>query len=74
MSLFPVFSYSVQKLSILLRHEYTDKAEADDGQPLNIDTKELADAAWFNRGELPNHPPALSIVGEMIEKFERGEL
>ncbi len=49
-------------------------AEADDGQPLNIDTKELADAAWFRRGELPNHPPALSIAGEMIEKFERGEL
>lgn len=49
-------------------------AEADDRQPLNIDTKELADAAWFNRGELPNHPPALSIAGEMIEKFKRGEL
>ncbi|HRZ42943.1 MAG TPA: NAD(+) diphosphatase [Bacteroidales bacterium] len=49
-------------------------AEADDRQTLQIDHKELADAAWFQKDALPHHPPALSIAGEMIEKFERGKL
>ena len=49
-------------------------AEADDQQPITIDNKEIVEAAWFTRGNLPNHPPTLSIAGEMIEKFENGEL
>jgi NAD+ diphosphatase len=49
-------------------------AEADDAQLITVDTKELAEASWFTRGNIPNHPPKLSIAGEMIEKFEMGEI
>lgn len=49
-------------------------AEADDNQKITIDTNEIAEAAWFKRGELPEHPPKLSIAGEIIEKFEKGIL
>ncbi len=49
-------------------------AEADDNQPIVIDGHEIADAAWFTRENLPDYPPAVSIAGEMIGKFERGEL
>jgi NAD+ diphosphatase len=49
-------------------------AEADDTQPIALDTRELADAAWFTRGSLPNYPPSLGISGEMIAKFDKGEL
>ncbi len=48
--------------------------EANENQPICIDGKELTDAAWFSRENLPNHPSNVSIAGEMIEKFERGEL
>ena len=49
-------------------------AEADETQPILVDGKEIAEAAWFTRGKLPNHPPTLSIAGEMIEMFEKGEI
>jgi len=49
-------------------------AEADENQPICIDEKEIIAAAWFTRENLPNHPLNISIAGEMIEKFERGEL
>lgn len=49
-------------------------AEADDHQPIVVDEAEIAEAAWFRRGELPDHPTAVSIAGEMIDKFERGIL
>jgi NAD+ diphosphatase len=49
-------------------------AEADDTQPIRIDEKEISAAAWFTRGNLPNHPATISIAGEIIEKFEKGEL
>ncbi len=49
-------------------------AEADEQQPIRIDGKEITDAAWFSRGNLPDHASTISIAGEMIEKFERGEL
>lgn len=49
-------------------------AEADDRQPVSIDNKEIAEASWFIRGSLPKHPLNISIAGEMIEKFESGEL
>jgi NAD+ diphosphatase len=48
-------------------------AEADDKQPIQVDEKEIAGAAWFERGSLPPHSPAsISIAGEMIERFESG--
>jgi NAD+ diphosphatase len=49
-------------------------AEADDTQPVCIDNKEITEATWFTRGNLPNHPPKISIAGEMIDRFETGEL
>lgn len=49
-------------------------AEADDSQPVFIDDKEIAEAAWFTRGNLPQYSSNISIAGEMIEKFESGEL
>lgn len=49
-------------------------AEADENQSITVDNKEIAEAIWFSRENLPNHPPRLSIAGEMIEKFENGEL
>lgn len=49
-------------------------AEAVDSQTIVIDDKEISEAAWFKRGNLPEHPGNLSIAGEMIEKFENGEL
>jgi NAD+ diphosphatase len=49
-------------------------AEADDTQPIMIDHNEIASAGWFTRGNLPEHPTAVSMGGELIEKFEKGEL
>lgn len=50
-------------------------AEADDAQPIVVDGIEIAEAAWFERGSMPNHPPAeVGISGLLIEKFEKGEL
>jgi NAD+ diphosphatase len=49
-------------------------AEADNSQPICIDHIEISEAAWFKRGNLPEHPSNLSIAGEMIEQFEKGEL
>jgi NAD+ diphosphatase len=44
-------------------------AEADENQPIIIDDKEIAEAAWFTKGNLPKHSSNISIAGEMIEKF-----
>jgi NAD+ diphosphatase len=49
-------------------------AEADELQPIRIDGKEILHAAWFKRGSLPTRPTNISIAGEMIDKFEKGEL
>ncbi len=49
-------------------------AEADDSQTIQIDNKEITDAQWYTRDKLPNHPGNISIAGEMIELFEKGEI
>ncbi len=49
-------------------------AEANDNQSIQIDNKEIAEAAWFSRSELPEHPSNISIAGEMIEMFKQGKL
>ena len=49
-------------------------ADGDETQDINIDKNEIADAAWFNKTNLPNYPTERSIAGEIIEKFIRGEL
>lgn len=48
-------------------------AEAEEQQPIVVDGREIVEARWFKRGELPIHSLNLSIAGEMIEEFERGE-
>jgi NAD+ diphosphatase len=49
-------------------------AEASDAQSIVVDNIEINDAKWFTRGNLPNRPTNISIAGEMIDKFERGDL
>ncbi len=49
-------------------------ADGDETQTINIDKNEIADAAWFNKTNLPNYPTERSIAGEIIEKFIQGEL
>lgn len=49
-------------------------AEADDAQPICPDNIEITEAAWFTRGNLPSHPPGISIAGEMIDRFEKNEI
>lgn len=47
-------------------------AHADDRQPIIMDKKEILDAAWFTRDQLPTHPSAgISIAGEIIDKFKK---
>lgn len=48
-------------------------AEADDQQPIVIDTNELHDAQWFGRDNMPETPSNISIAGEMIGLFKKGE-
>ena len=48
-------------------------AEADDQQPIIVDPKELYDAQWFIRDNLPETPANISIAGEMIELFRSGK-
>jgi NAD+ diphosphatase len=47
-------------------------AEADDTQPIHIDENEIIEAAWFTRGNLPEHATNFSIAGELIELFNNG--
>lgn len=47
-------------------------AEADDTQPIRVDEKEIKEAGWFERGNLPPHASGVSISGDLIEAFERG--
>jgi NAD+ diphosphatase len=49
-------------------------ADADSSQKIQIDNKEITQAAWFTRGNLPNHPTNISIAGEMIDRFEQDEI
>jgi NAD+ diphosphatase len=49
-------------------------ADGDDSQPIEIDNVEIVEAAWYSRDNLPMRPPNRSIAGEIIDKFEEGEL
>ena len=49
-------------------------AEAEEGQIVQVDNKEITEANWYTMDTLPNHPPNRSISGEIIEKFINGEL
>jgi NAD+ diphosphatase len=47
-------------------------AEADDSQQIIIDEKEIKEAGWFTRGNLPTHASDVSISGDLIAAFEKG--
>ncbi|MCU4164951.1 NAD(+) diphosphatase [Carboxylicivirga caseinilyticus] len=49
-------------------------ADADGNQTIQVDNHEIEHADWFGRDNLPNHPIARSIAGEIIDKFVNGEL
>ncbi len=49
-------------------------AEADENQSIKIDEREISEAAWFTKDNLPEYPKEISIAGEMIEKFKLGNL
>jgi len=46
-------------------------AEADDTQQIVVDEKEIKEAAWFARGNLPPHASDVSISGDLILAFEK---
>ena len=47
-------------------------AEADDTQQIIIDEKEIKEASWFARDNLPAHASSISISGDLIAAFEKG--
>ncbi|PKP03515.1 MAG: NAD(+) diphosphatase [Bacteroidetes bacterium HGW-Bacteroidetes-6] len=47
-------------------------AEADDTREIVIDKKEIKEAGWFERGNLPPHASGVSISGDLIAAFEKG--
>jgi NAD+ diphosphatase len=47
-------------------------AEGDDTQPIIVDEKEIKEAGWFERGNLPTHASDVSISGDLIAAFEKG--
>lgn len=49
-------------------------AKVDKMQTITIDDKEIAEAAWYSRDELPTYPPDRSIAGEIINQFVEGKL
>jgi NAD+ diphosphatase len=47
-------------------------AEADDTQQILIDEKEIKEARWFTRDNLPAYASVVSISGDLIAAFEKG--
>jgi NAD+ diphosphatase len=47
-------------------------AEADDTQQIIIDEKEINEAGWFARDNLPSHASSISISGDLITAFKKG--
>jgi NAD+ diphosphatase len=49
-------------------------AEVDGDKTIEVDTNELADAAWFERSKIPTDNSRLSLTGEMILSFKEGKI
>lgn len=47
--------------------------ELDGDDKITLQEDELAEAEWFDRKELPEDHSGISLTGEMIEVFRRGE-
>lgn len=48
-------------------------AHANRNASLKVDTNEILDAGWFHREHLPFHASNLSIAGDMLDAFVRGD-
>lgn len=44
-----------------------------EGGEINIDKKEISDAAWFTRDEIPRIPPGISIARKLIDWYLEGK-
>jgi NAD+ diphosphatase len=47
-------------------------AEANDTQQIVIDEKEIKEAGWFDKENLPPHASGVSISGDLIAAFKKG--
>ena len=48
-------------------------AEVDGSNEIVRDEKELSEAVWFERENIPVNNSSISLTNEMIEKFRRNE-
>ena len=49
-------------------------AQLDGDDAVHLDEKELAEAEWFTREEMPAHDDGISLTREMMGVFERGHM
>ena len=47
--------------------------ELEGGDEITVQEDELAEAAWFQRNEIPTDFSSISLTGEMIERFRQGK-
>lgn len=47
-------------------------AEVDGDSAVTVDTRELSEAQWFHRGEIPAEDTTFSLTWDMIEAFRSG--
>ena len=55
-------------------HMFAFHAECEKPEPLRLQEEELSQARWFRREELPKAPQSISIAGQLVEAFQKGEL
>ena len=48
-------------------------ADLDGSDTVRVDQKELAEAAWFDRGDIPKDGNTMSLTWTMVEAFRSGE-
>jgi len=48
-------------------------AEYESGE-IKVDNKEIIEASWFSRDELPDYPPSPSLAYYLIEEFKKGTI
>lgn len=49
-------------------------AEVDGSDKITLQEDELAEAGWYERGEIPQDYSPISLTGEMIECFRQGKM
>ena len=50
------------------------RCELDGSDRITIQENELSEAGWYDREEIPADYSPISLTGEMIDRFRRGEL